>query len=57
MYLPYTSRWVADLFGPNAAENDSDEVDKVMGKVASFYSAPVVKFLLRFLIHLINLVL
>ena len=28
-----------------------------MGKVASFYSAPVVKFLLRFLIHLINLVL
>ena len=51
------TRWVADLFGPNAAEDSGDEVTKVMGKVASFYSAPMVKFLLRFLIHLINLVL
>jgi len=52
-----SSRWVADLFGPNAAESDNDDGDLVMGKIVSFYSAPVVKFLLRFLIHLINLVL
>ena len=53
-----SSRWVADLFGPNAADGDlGEDVAKVMGKVASFYTAPVVKFLVRFLIHLVNLVL
>lgn len=53
-----SSRWVADLFGSNAAEQDK-AVDKakVMGKIASFYTAPIVKFIVRFLIHVVNLVL
>ena len=49
------SLWVTDLFGPSAGQHQQAEEDTHQTtKIMSFYSAPVVKFTLRFLVHAAN---